>query len=343
MYIVRTGASDKFNELVIDFGQNPISIINQVGLCSAQFRDPNTYIAYSRLADLMEEAARQCQQPLFGLHLAKRQSLNALGDLPMLVARAKTVGEALMRVNDYLYLHSSGVSLQLTAQGEWTQLALNIDVNSGKGVNQLMQMSVAQLASFVASLLNVDAQSWCLHLTQSEPNNLAHHDLAGLAKLRFAAPFDGIVLKTALLISRNHQDQQALDQHFDQHLSELQRRYPSDLCNQASDLISRLLATGECRIEHVAKALDLHPRTLQTRLKDSGISYRQLLQQVRQQLAEQQLSDKHSSITDIALQLGYAEIAVFSRHFKSWTGLSPRDWRAKQHANAAITVSTVVN
>ena len=34
-----------------------------------------------------------------------------LGDLPMLVSRAETVGDALARVNDYLYLHSSGVTL----------------------------------------------------------------------------------------------------------------------------------------------------------------------------------------------------------------------------------------
>ena len=36
------------------------------------------------------------------------------------------------------------------------------------------------------------------------------------------------------------------------------------------------------------------------------------------------------SITDIALQLGYAETAVFSRHFRRWTGKSPRQWRQEK-------------
>ncbi|PHS63936.1 MAG: hypothetical protein COB09_11515 [Thalassobium sp.] len=36
------------------------------------------------------------------------------------------------------------------------------------------------------------------------------------------------------------------------------------------------------------------------------------------------------TITELALQLGYAKVAVFSRHFRRWTGISPRAWQ-KQH------------
>lgn len=60
MYIVRSGAADKFDSLVHELNQNPIDILNGVGLSATQFRDPDTYIAYSRLADLMETAALQC-------------------------------------------------------------------------------------------------------------------------------------------------------------------------------------------------------------------------------------------------------------------------------------------
>ena len=64
--------------------------------------------------------------------------------------------------------------------------------------------------------------------------------------------------------------------------------------------------------------------------KQQGTSYRQLLQQVRQDFAEQRLHENIQSITDIALQLGYAETAVFSRHFRRWTGKSPRQWRQEK-------------
>ena len=98
MYIVRSGAADKFDSLVSELGQNPQEIMAAVGLSAAQFRDPDTYLAYPRLAELLEEAAARCKQPLFGALLAERQNLQSLGDLPMLVSRAETVGDALAQV-----------------------------------------------------------------------------------------------------------------------------------------------------------------------------------------------------------------------------------------------------
>ncbi len=327
MYIVRSGAADKFDRLVHDLNQNPIDILNRVGLSATQFRDPDTYIAYSRLADLMEIAALQCNQPLFGVMLGQRQNLQSLGDIPMLLLRAKTVGELFSQVNDYLYLHSSGVSLELKEINGWVQVSLNIDVENEIGKEQVIQLSVAQLANFVASILNSDVSRFTLHLTQSRVPDGAINANAELPQIIFDEPFNGILLRPSQLTSKVHQDPQLLERHFEKHLQYLNKRYPNNLYDQASELISRLLATGECSVEAVAKALDLQPRVLQSRLKNYGSSYRKILQKVRQRVAEKSLADHAQSITDIALQLGYAEASVFSRHFRDWTGLSPTQWR----------------
>ncbi|TOQ99527.1 helix-turn-helix transcriptional regulator [Vibrio parahaemolyticus] len=328
MHIVRSGAADKFDSLVSELGQNPVEIMVAVGLSAAQFRDPDTYLAYPRLAELLEEAAARCKQPLFGALLAERQNLQSLGDLPMLVSRAETVGEALVRVNDFLYLHS----LNMTPQDDWVRLSLNIDVHSERGIAQLMQLSVSHLAMFIASLLDIEASHFSLHLTQHASFEAEQSEFAQQNKLRFGDKFDGILLKASLLNAKNHQDEEALERHFQQHLKELQTRYPNNLSDQAANMIGRLLSTGECSVERVARALDLHPRMLQSKLKQQGTSYRQLLQQVRQDFAEQRLHENVQSITDIALQLGYAETAVFSRHFRRWTGKSPRQWRLDKMA-----------
>lgn len=325
MYLVRSGAVAQFEQLVLELGENPIEMIHQAGLRQAQFRDPNTYIAYPRLAELLEIAAQRCQHPLFGLMLAQRQTLHVLGDLPMLVSRAATVADALARVNDYLYLHASGVSLQLQPQTDIVRLALLINVHSPSGIEQLMQMSVAQLAMFVSSLLNMNISNIPLYLCQNKPSGPEPQRF--IQPVRFREAFDGVVLKTSQLLGRNYHDEEALNRHLQSHLQYLQSRYPDNLADQARDLIHRLLPTGECCIERVSTALGLHERTLQTRLKETGQSYRQLLQDVRQNIAQQQLSYGTQTITELALQLGYAEVAVFSRHFKTWTGFSPKQWQ----------------
>lgn len=54
----------------------------------------------------------------------------------------------------------------------------------------------------------------------------------------------------------------------------------------------------------------------------AGTSFSRLLQETRLEIAKQNLLRDKTSITDLALNLGYADVSVFSRHFKQWTGLS---------------------
>lgn len=58
-----------------------------------------------------------------------------------------------------------------------------------------------------------------------------------------------------------------------------------------------------------------------------GLSPRQYLSQVKLQLAKRWLLDPSSSVSDVALRLGYRDIAHFSRQFKRWSGVSPSDYR----------------
>jgi AraC-like DNA-binding protein len=95
-------------------------------------------------------------------------------------------------------------------------------------------------------------------------------------------------------------------------------------------LIGSLLNTGECNIDAVSNSLGLQPRVLQKRLKAENSSFSRLLQDTRLEIAKQNLLHDKTSITDLALNLGYADVSVFSRHFKQWTGVSPRNWRIQQ-------------
>ena len=112
-------------------------------------------------------------------------------------------------------------------------------------------------------------------------------------------------------------------------LQALQSNYPNNLESKVMQVITTLLPNGECSIGLSAKMLGLHPRTLQKRLKTEGLSFSQLLQNTRLQIAKHALRQPDNSVTDIALKVGYAEIAVFSRHFKKWTGLTPSQFKAK--------------
>ncbi len=80
-------------------------------------------------------------------------------------------------------------------------------------------------------------------------------------------------------------------------------------------------------METAAQTLGMSGRTLRRRLVEDGSSYQQVLNNVRTQLAKELLGDSKDSITDIALLLGFSDSSAFTKAFKKWTGLSPRDFR----------------
>ncbi|MCV5654912.1 hypothetical protein OFN54_26615, partial [Escherichia coli] len=112
------------------------------------------------------------------------------------------------------------------------------------------------LAMFIVNLLHLEASLSHFHLTQHASFEAEQSEFSQQNNLRFGDKFDGILLKASLLNAKNHQDEDALERHFQQHLKELQTRYPNNLSDQAANMIGRLLSTGECSVERVARALD---------------------------------------------------------------------------------------
>jgi AraC-like DNA-binding protein len=77
----------------------------------------------------------------------------------------------------------------------------------------------------------------------------------------------------------------------------------------------------------LAKQLHLSQATLRRRLEDEGESYRNILDDLRRDLAIGLLSDNSNSLAEIAHTLGFSETSAFHRAFKKWTGARPGEYR----------------
>lgn len=88
-----------------------------------------------------------------------------------------------------------------------------------------------------------------------------------------------------------------------------------------------------------AEMAGLSPRTLQRRLRQSGTSYSELVQQARFELAHRWLSDAALPVGEVAAMAGYENPQHFSRAFRKRTGLSPAAYRTQNQASWATPSS----
>jgi AraC-like DNA-binding protein len=95
-------------------------------------------------------------------------------------------------------------------------------------------------------------------------------------------------------------------------------------------IIAQRLGDRTLNIDHVASVCDVHKRTLQRALEVHGLTFKSILDDIRQETAKKALRETEESIRAIARSLGYSEPSNFARSFKRWTGLSPAAFRSMQ-------------
>jgi AraC-like DNA-binding protein len=125
--------------------------------------------------------------------------------------------------------------------------------------------------------------------------------------------------------------------HNSDELSEICLQHCSRIMQQnieCSPVLSRLRSillrnSGELpTIAQSADALGMSERTLRRRLLDAGVTYQQVLDEFRCDLATEYFCSAQMKPKQVAYLLGYKNVGNFRRAFKSWTGKTVGDFLA---------------
>ncbi len=100
-----------------------------------------------------------------------------------------------------------------------------------------------------------------------------------------------------------------------------------DWVGTLSRVLEPYFVDGYPSLDLVAEILGMNARTLQRRLREAGSSYLDVAARTRFSMARRLLVQPEVKLIDVAYELGYTDPGSFSRAFRSWTGLSPREFR----------------
>ena len=90
-----------------------------------------------------------------------------------------------------------------------------------------------------------------------------------------------------------------------------------------------LLPHGKVRVTEIARRLGVSQRTFARRLSSEGLTFSDVLENLRSDLAARYLTEEDLSISQIAWLLGYQEVSALTHAFRRWTGKTPREVRSR--------------
>jgi AraC-like DNA-binding protein len=317
-----------WDKLVSDLGGDPSVIYHQIDWDLSELTDPDATIPTRTAANLLAQSAKLTDCPHFSLLLARQRDLNNyLGLLGQILNASATIGDALKEGVKRYDLHSQGAGWELNTEGNISNVTRQIDGFLELSAVQVTQLSIGMMWRLMRLLSDGRWHPTMVSFRFSRPGNTLVYKRFFDVPVLFGADENTIVFHSQdLLIPLPRQDQYLLNvlKSFADTQRMSRRRTLKD---EVKYLVRKNLQNGITDIEHVARFFPFEQRTLQRKLTALGSGYRQLLQEVRMEVAKDRLLNSDVPIARLADSLDYSDQGSFTKAFKSQTGNTPSAWR----------------
>jgi AraC-like DNA-binding protein len=170
------------------------------------------------------------------------------------------------------------------------------------------------------------------HFTHADPGYASEYERILRCPVTFGADWNAMRMDPAWAAAQVQRLPRyafgVLAEHADALLADLESS--KSVRGRVESLLMPVLHKGEASMDAVAGQLALSRQTLFRQLKAEGVTFEQVLDELRLRLALDYLRARKVSVNETAYLVGFSEPAAFSRAFKRWTGASPRDWREQE-------------
>jgi AraC-like DNA-binding protein len=308
-------------------------LLRRAGLTEPELADPRHRISATAQSKLLEVASEALEDDALGFHLAAQANPRSAGLLFYVVSAAKTVGDALALFERYLRIVNEAVHLELTRVPDGAILQVTFVGLSRQHVQQNAEFGIAVILRALREGVGRNIRPAKASFIGGRRSSLREFVRFYGCPVEFGASSDRLEFSSETL---------ALplvtgDEHLLETLKPICDAASRERGTQKGTLralveneMQRVLPHGNMSKPAVAKALGMSARTLSRRLADEGVTYAQVVDDLRQSLALQYLKDPGMSLSQIAWLLGYEEATSFNHAFKRWTGRSPSAARQEQ-------------
>ncbi|MFO1061156.1 MAG: AraC family transcriptional regulator ligand-binding domain-containing protein [Dongiaceae bacterium] len=306
-------------------GATARELLEQTGLPEIAIDHGRDLVPIAAACALLELAARRLGMTEIGPALIPEGGLASLGMLGAHVGCAEHLLEAIDRLGRHAGPHLLGVEMKLQVIGRSAIWSCSPSPAADAGRHHSAMLALGWMRQVVRSAAGPDWRADEVRIPrpgrdlERARQALGEHVLPGMA---YALLFPRALLRRPMPPVPRRGDLAGASA-----LARQQAALPADFIGSVRLLLRTFLHAGYPHLPTFARACGLSIRMLQRRFAASGTTYSKLVEQIRREEAMAMLADGRITVTEVGLELGYHESASFTRAFRRWQGLAPREYR----------------
>src|SRR5271166_2020619 len=327
--MTRVGPIRCLPALLRESGIAPAVVFPQAQVDPRLLDDADNVIAYRDLGRLLAISATATGCPHLGLRIGERCGIAELGPVGLLAARAPDVGTALRDFVRYMAVFDRAAVVSLAVEGETAIFHYIIVEPDIPAAEQIREGSVAIMVRVLRDLCGAYWTPESVMFPHRARGSLQPYRNYFRAPVHFGTGMAGIVFPARWLSQRVFSADRTLRRALQAQIVDGSAERDRLFADRVRHQIQVSLPQGQADEAAIARSLGIGRSTLRRQLAREGTSFRTIMQEIHYEAAKYLIRESDLVFAEVATALGYAELSVFTRAFRRWSGVTPSAWRAQ--------------
>lgn len=332
---VSAGYAKALVDFAVREGADETKLLHHADIAAEVLGDQDNRLPFARYVALMRAAKELTGNPALALEFGADSDFRKWSVVGLISHASATMLEAAAQLNRY-----GGLVVEVDVVDGGPRFAHEIRdgalwmTDRRANPNAFPELTESTWSRFICEARrNFPHATFALaaHVTHPEPSYRGAYDRLWQVPITFNSHWNAIKVHpgwpTLKIEGGNRYVFGVLAEKADALLKEL--RASKTERGRVESLLLPMLHTGDISMEAIAAKMGVSRQTLYRALKAEGVTFEQVLDELRCKMALDYLRARKASVNETAYLVGFSDPAAFSRAFKRWTGMSPREARGR--------------
>ena len=342
MYKMSAGYARVLVKTLSEQGLDVDRLCQEAGLDVKLTTTPRSFCERSILYRLWDLAARASGDTNIGLKSAKNFHPDIFQVVGYTMMSSSNLKQAFERLIHFNPLVGTGFTLFVVQEQQHYRL-VTLDHHQ-RGSIKPRQYTDASLGTLLGAYRwlsgGTSLKPLSVEFSYPQPKDIHEHQQLFGCELHFGAAYDSILFDGEEILRPLSTTNEGLAKlHYSFANAQLDLLNDSTMVCRIRALITERLSLEKtqvaCDMESIAAALSVSKRTLQRALERAGTQFTDILNYVRQQLADFYLRHSHFNVQHVTHLLGFHDHSSFHKACLRWFGMTPGEYRVIQSSQEA--------